>query len=285
MMCAWKEFLSIIPTGLRREVDELGREKLQELRLRINSPPELIIDRKSQWLSATVSREELDYVINAASRYSPWCSSTISQGYLTAPGGHRIGVCGEAIFREGKMTGIKQISSLCIRIARDISGVVRTCIPRHSSILILGAPGWGKTTLLRDLIREISQEATVATVDERGELFPNGFTRGKRLDVLTGCRKETGISMLLRTMSPEWIAVDEITEEQDCIALNRAANCGVKLMATAHAGSFSEFRDRNVYRSLIREGTFRTIVCLNEEKHYHVEEGIPCISNGSVQYS
>lgn len=115
MMCAWKQLLSVLPPRLRPEVDRLGKNALQELRLRLGMPPELVLSGESRWLGCCVSREDLNYCINAASRYSPWAAATTAQGYLTAPGGHRIGLCGEVVCKDGIVTGIREISSLCIR--------------------------------------------------------------------------------------------------------------------------------------------------------------------------
>ena len=271
MMCAWKQLLSILPPRLRPEVDRLGKNSLQELRLRLGMPPELVLDRESRWLGYCVGREELSYCVNAASRYSPWAAATASQGYVTAPGGHRIGLCGEVVCRDGVVTGIREIRSLCIRVARDFPGIGKKAADIPGSILILGAPGWGKTTLLRDLIRQIGEKECVSVVDERGELFPEGLEGGKRTDILTGCPKSPGIDMVLRTMSPDCIAVDEITAEADAKALLRAASCGVRLLATAHAASAADFRRRTVYRPLAEYGVFQTLLVLRQDKSYRTE--------------
>ena len=271
MMCAWKQLLSVLPPRMRGEVDALGKETLQELRLRRNTPPELVMGSGLRWLPGTVTREDLDYCVNAASRYSPWAAATASQGYITAPGGHRMGLCGEVVCQEGTVTGIREITSLCIRVARDFPGIGKRAAQASGSILILGAPGWGKTTLLRDLIRQVGQRDTVSVVDERGELFPVGLQRGKRTDVLTGCPKPAGIEMVLRTMGPGCIAVDEITAETDARALLWAANCGVRLLATAHGTSAADYRCRSVYRLLYEQGVFQTLVILRPDKTYQVE--------------
>ncbi len=271
MMCAWTELLGILPQKLRRDVDRVGKASLQELRLRMGAPPELVTAAGSQWLPGTISREDMNFIVNAASRYSPWAAATIGQGYLTAPGGHRIGLCGEAVCRNGSMEGVREISSLCIRIARDFPGIARGAGNGKGSILILGAPGWGKTTLLRDLIRQRGEEEPVSVVDERGELFPVGFSRGKRVDVLSGCPKASGILTVLRTMGPGSIAVDEITEEGDCAALLRAANCGVQLLATAHAISLQDIRSRKIYRTLLENHVFDTFWVLHRDQSYSVE--------------
>lgn len=270
MMCAWKEFLSVLPQWIRQDVDRLGKNELQELRLRINAPPELVLEKGSRWISAKVGEQDLAFVVNAASRYSPWAAETAASGYVTAPGGHRIGMCGEAVCHHRTVTGIRKLDSLCIRVARDYPGI-SDGLPRDGSVLILGAPGWGKTTLLRDLARAIAEYETVAVVDERGELFPAGYTRGKRMDVLTGAPKTEGIDALLRTMGPAFIAVDEITAKSDCEALMRVHGCGVKLLASAHASSGADLRSREIYRTLVDQGVFDHIVILNRDKRWRLE--------------
>lgn len=284
MNCAWKEFLNILPPGLRQRVDEQGREGLQELRLRFGFAPELVLPGQRRFLKDTVTGEDLSYCINAASRYSPWAASTMAKGFLTAPGGHRIGICGTAVCRDGAVTGFSDIRSLCIRVARDFPGIADRIPPGGGSTLILGAPGWGKTTLLRDLCRRISHWKTVCVVDERGEVFPEGIPRSPHLDVLTGCPKTAGLEMLLRTMTPDCIALDEITAEEDCRALLHAAHCGVTLIATAHAASREDLFRRRAYRSLREHSLFQTVLLLSQDKTYTVERMTPCTSNGSVRY-
>lgn len=270
MMCAWESVLSVLPVWLRQEVDAQGKEDLQELRLRINAPPELNFGSTWKWLTRNITREDLQFCVNTASRYSPWAATTVGKGYLTVSGGHRIGLCGEAVVKDGVVTGIRNVRSLNIRIARDFPGI-SDAIPTKSSILLLGAPGWGKTTLLRDLARKIAESSRVCVADERGELFPEGFSQGKRMDVLTGCPKFQAIEMLLRSMGPEWIAVDEITAEADADAMVQAVGCGVRLMATAHAVSPQDLRKRPVYRRLLESGIFQTLVVLRPDKTFSLE--------------
>ena len=271
MRCAWKELLDILPRWMITDVDALGRSSLQELRLRLDAPPELVSCDSVQRLGRQVSSEDLSYCVNAASRYSPWAAATIAQGFLTVSGGHRIGLCGEAVLKNKEITGIRKVTSLCIRVARDFPGIGSSAAGLRGSMLILGAPGRGKTTLLRDIARQISQKSTVVVVDERGEIFPSGFVRGDRMDVLTGVPKAGGVEMVLRTMGPEWIAVDEITAEEDCRSLLQAQGCGVRLLATAHAGSLDEFRVRPIYKALLDNHVFDYLLILHSDRSYGTE--------------
>lgn len=284
MTCAWKELLAVLPIWMRKEVDTQGADCLQELRLRINSPPELVFADKSCWLNRRITSEDLNYTVNAASRYSPWTASSAAQGYITVLGGHRIGLCGETVVWQGSVTGIRNITSLCIRIARDFPGIAEKISKITGSILILGAPGWGKTTLLRDLIRQKQNAEKICVMDERGELFPEGLPRGNRIDVLAGCSKKNGIRMLLRTMGPSCIAMDEITDPEDTCALLEAANCGVHLLATAHAASISDFRQRRIYQPLLENHIFDVFLVLQKDKSYTMERMTEWVTSGLVQY-
>lgn len=270
MICAWDELLGILPQWLRGQADKFGRNNMTDIRLRVNAPVEFVLPGKSQWLDRNVCREDIQICINAASRYSPWSASTVSQGYITAPGGHRIGICGDAVCQNGSITGIREVKSICIRIARDFPGMAEK-ITKGNNILILGAPGWGKTTLLRDLIRMRAEKENIAVADEREELFPAEFNRGKKIDILTGAPKTQAIEQMIRTMGPDYIAMDEITAEEDCMALYRAACCGVKLMATAHAAGLEDFYNRAVYKPLHKILLFDTIVVLRPDRSFRIE--------------
>lgn len=273
MRCAWDQLLRILPTTVRADVDRLGCNTLQELRLRVGGHPQLVLGGESGWLSCITTDAELAFVVNAASRYSPWSAATAAQGYLTAPGGHRIGMCGEAVINRGEMTGIRHVSSLCIRVARDFPGIAEKLRALQGNILILGPPGSGKTTLLRDLIRQIADmgSGSIAVVDERGELFPDGFARGRATDVMTGCSKYRGLETALRTMGPSCIAMDEITAQEDCQALSQALWCGVRLIATAHASCMQDLLTRPVYAPIRESGCFDTVVILQRDKSWRTE--------------
>ena len=276
MKCAWDSLLAVLPQWLRWDVDRHGRDHLQELRLRLNMPPELVLPGKSIWLAGCVRQDDLNFCVNTASQYSPWATQSVRQGYLTAPGGHRIGICGEAVVQEEKIEGISKVESLCIRVARDFPGIGDVPSALKGNILLVGPPGCGKTTLLRDMARQISKKEPVCVVDERGELFPPGlFERGERLDVLRGCPKKDGILLTLRTMGPASIVVDEITAREDCEALVQAGWCGVRLLATVHAGSISDLRSRTLYRPLWESGLFEHFLVLDRYQNWHEERMTP----------
>jgi stage III sporulation protein AA len=235
--------------------------------------PELVLPEGSVWLSRKVTREDLDFCVNAASRYSPWAAATVSQGYITAAGGHRIGLCGEAVVHNGEVKGLRKVRDLCIRVARDFPGIAGGISGPGQSALILGAPGWGKTTLLRDLIRRRSDAGEhIAVVDERGELFPDdSFPRGRCTDVVSGCTKAQGIDSLMKTMGPDCIAVDEITSQSDCEAIQKAVGCGVSLLATAHGRSLSDLKSRPIYRPLLETPLVECVLVLRKDKSWRLE--------------
>ena len=278
MRCAWQAYLNLLPPKMRQEVDRLGKDTLQELRLRLNKPPELVTAKGSIWLQDPIAQEDLRFSINIASRYSPWTAATAASGYITARGGHRMGICGEATVVDGSMTGITTPTSLNIRVARDFPGLAQRVADLTGSVLILGRPGSGKTTLLRDLIRQRSDvgPGSIAVVDERRELFPitdtgYSFETGKRTDVLSGCNKQEGIEAVLRSMGPAAIAVDEITSAADCQSLLHAGWCGVSLLATAHADSLRDLQRRPVYRPIVESNLFDHVIILRPDKSWYTE--------------
>ncbi len=264
MNCAWQDFLALVPQCVRPEVDRLS-DSLQELRLRQGQAAELVTGRGSSFSTVRMEESHIRFAVNAASRYSPWAAATAAQGYITAPGGHRLGLCGSLC-----PGGMKEIRSVNIRVARDLTGIADR-MPMEGNILILGPPGSGKTTMLRDLIRRISRQEPVAVVDERSEIFPDGFERGKRTDVICGCSKAEGLETVLRSMGPRTVAVDEITAAADCDALQSALWCGVRILATAHAASVRDLRRRQVYRPLAESGCFDTLVVLRQDKSWYTE--------------
>ncbi len=278
MRCAWQAYLNLLPHRIRSTVDRLGRDSLLELRLRLGQPSELVMLCGSRWLDDICTENDLNFCINAASNYSPWNAATVAQGYLTGPGGHRMGICGQATVKNGATTGITYVTSVCLRVARDFQGVAAKAADVKGSVLILGPPGSGKTTFLRDLIRQRSNASSefISVVDEKGELFPRYqnkfcFDPGKRTDVLSGCSKTSGINAMLRNMGPTTIAVDEITAREDCLALQHVGWCGIQLLATAHAISPEDLKSRPIYKPLAESQLFDHYVVLHRDKSWTME--------------
>ncbi len=277
MKCAWQLFLNLLPLWMRDQVDRHGKDTLQELRLRLNSPPELVCNHGIIRLQRNTSYADLQNCINIASAYSPWSAATTAQGYITAQGGHRIGVCGEIVISDNVPKGVRKLTSICIRVAREFSGIADPTRQICGSVLIIGCPGSGKTTLLRDMIRIHSDNGqAISVIDERQELFPlttDGFAfqTGSRSDILTGCPKNVGVDIALRCMNPDIIAMDEITAQSDCDALMRAGWCGVRLFTTAHAGSKDELFSRPLYQPIVNSNLFDYLIILSRNKHWNIE--------------
>ena len=278
MKCEWQAFVELLPIWLRDDVDKQGRSHLQELRLRLNHPPMMVFQDENILLTRPVSTEDLEFCINVSTKYSPWSAGTVSHGYITAPGGHRIGLGGRYVSADGQNLRIQSPVSLCIRVARDFIGIAQETTRYRNSILIIGKPGSGKTTLLRDVVRqrgEISGRCIVV-VDEKEEIFPQihnraCFATGCYTDIISGCSKSRGIEMAIRNMSPETIAVDEITAAEDCEALIYAGWCGVNLIATAHASCVEELYCRPVYKPLVQSGLFQQVLIVGPDKRWHAE--------------
>lgn len=277
---AYVQAASVLPGRLRREALSLSegqQERAEELRLRTRWPMTALVGEQEVTLgSAPVSPGELEQLLELASRSSVHAVlQQMGRGYLTVAGGHRIGLCGTAVMRDGVVSNLRGISSASVRVARQVMGAAEPVLPQLlgpqglESTLILGSPGQGKTTLLRDLVRMISEgEGTpplrVGVVDERGELAAlyGGIPQlavGRRTDVVEGCPKAQGLMLLLRAMNPQVLAVDEITAPEDVAALVSAAGCGVTLLATAHGAGLEDLRRRRLYRELMDAGVFRRI--------------------------
>ena len=214
----------------------------------------------------------------------------VRQGFFTVRGGHRIGICGSAVMKDGTVWNLRQISSLALRIAHEEPGLAAVVLDklcegeRLNSTLLLSPPGMGKTTLLRDLIRALSDgdgvpPMRVGVADERGELaamcegVPQ-FQIGSHTDVLDGCPKGQGLLMLLRGMNPQVIAVDEVTQPEDISAIGEIAGCGVAVLATAHGRSLAEMLRRPLYRELFEMGVFENLltVSLNNGRRGYMQK-------------
>lgn len=280
---SWERAASVLPGPLRDGLQALGADRLEaleELRLRRGFPmTALLPEGEAETDGPPVGEDELRQVLENATQASAHTAlDKVCRGFVTLRGGHRIGLCGTVVRKDGQIVTLRELSSLSLRVVRSVTGLAGPLLPRLTedgrflSTLILAPPGTGKTTLLRDLVRALSDgeggaPLRVSVADERGEIAalwrgePQLYV-GRRTDVLDGCSKAEGLSILIRGMNPQVAAVDEIGSRSDAQAVIEAAGCGVAVAATAHGAGIDDLRRRPVFRDLLEERVFRRLVVL-----------------------
>ncbi|NLJ16905.1 MAG: stage III sporulation protein AA [Clostridiales bacterium] len=268
------------------------KSSVQEIRLRVGKPISLQIkDRTLSISERKVTKKEIDDCFLRICRYSVHSfGNQIAQGFITLRGGHRVGICGTAVMGNEKVTGIKDVSSVNIRIAKENIGCADELMHRIfgqglKSIIIAGEPISGKTTILRDLARQIGEKHKACIIDERSEIAAvyNGEPQldiGIYTDVFNSFPKEIGIMTALRSMSPEIIICDEIGNSVS--PLVECMNMGVKIIVTAHCASFEELFNRKATRDLIASGAFEKAVLLGSKKNIGKILGIWNITRGGI---
>lgn len=294
-----EEILGLFPEASRDRWREVAKqaEHLQEIRLRAGMPLSILAGNREYFLdmqgkvvdgpeaAARPAPEELEDMLGHLCRYSIYAfADEIRQGFLTVRGGHRVGLAGQVILDgEGRIKNMKYIRYLNIRIAHQIRGAADALMPclyeegRVMSTLLVSPPGGGKTTMLRDIIRQVSDGTVygpgvnVSVVDERSEIAGSylGISQndvGIRTDVLDGCPKVEGMMRLIRSMAPRVLAVDEVGSLADAQALQMAGGCGCKLLATIHGGSLEEVRQKNYMRYVMEQGLFERYVMLDRRQ-------------------
>lgn len=270
------EIFSILPESIEKELKKLPSsffERTEEIRIRLYKPIELVAVGKPHFLPYQATKEDGVMILNKISQFSIYTlEEELKRGYITIGGGHRIGLAGKVVTEQGKVKAIRHVTSFNIRIAREKIGIAERFVPyvyqeNWLNTLIYGPPQSGKTTLLRDFARLISQGTNkipsqkVGIVDERSEIagcvkgIPQ-FTFGQRIDVLDSCPKAEGMMMLIRSMSPEVIIADEIGRKEDAEALLEAVNSGVRLFVSAHGERLEDLMLRPTLRELIKAGIF-----------------------------
>ncbi len=268
-------------------LDEKTRRQMEEINIRVNKPVIIRLGgqgRKNEKVTKFIAtntdiREALGYISNF-SMYA--YEEEVREGFLTIKGGHRIGICGKTVSEGESIKTIKNINALNIRIARQIAGCADEVIMKltkdgFDNTLIISPPCMGKTTLLREMIRLLSDRFLykVGLVDERGEIaachvgIPQNDI-GIRTDVMDGCSKSEGIMMLVRSMAPEILAVDEIGKIKDVEAILMAGGYGGRVLGTIHGSSVEAVKDKPFMRELISEGFFKNYVVITEDRNIRV---------------
>ena len=299
---------NLLAEKIRKLVEESvsNPEELQEIRIRTGQP--LLIQMKGQERVLPdpahpylVTKEDIGETMGYICHYSLYAyENELKQGFITVEGGHRVGVAGKVIIENEKVKNIQYISSLNVRISHEVLGCADALIPYITEnkqichTLIISPPCCGKTTLIRDLIRQISEGNSwlpglaVGVVDERSEIGGcyMGVAQnhlGIRTDILDGCPKAEGMIMLIRSMGPQVIAVDEIGTPEDVHAIEYAMHCGCKMLATVHAESMEELRKKPLFNQMIGEGRFERYILLGNNAHVGQIEGI-FDNRGSLLY-
>lgn len=273
-MNTYEKAIELLPQRLLTTQSRILASEAEELRLRAGRRATALIKEVETPISdALVGSDDLNCVIERATSASVHTAqSSIAKGFINCAGGIRIGLCGTGVIDRGEVRGMRAISSLAIRIPHEIRGCGQAVIDRlaasSGNVLILSPPGYGKTTFLRECIRQMSDAGQrVSVADERGELaavyrgIPQ-FDLGKSSDVMSDVPKAQAVMMLLRAMNPQVIAMDEISSPEDIGAAETASGCGVRIIATAHSAGRSELQVRPIYKKLLEHGMFNGLIVI-----------------------
>lgn len=277
---AWQQAIGCLPPLRAAQLSGFAeQERVEEIRFRAGQPPSVKMGQGERQLGfAAVTASELREILSRASRYSVHSyAESLKNGFVTLAGGHRLGVCGTVAAENGQVIGVRGLSSVNLRVARQIGGLrreIESWIGESTpqSVLLLSPPGCGKTTLLREWVRLVSDRGhTVAVVDERSEIaaLSDGapqFAVGRCTDVMEGCTKKQAVLMLLKTMSPALLALDEITAPEDVEAVSLCAHCGTAVAACAHAAGLADLRRRPLYRRLLELHVFESVVIIEKKE-------------------
>ena len=276
----FERIFQCFPTGITHQIQTLNpwtKRDIEEIRVYKNKEMQIFAAGKRISLQDRVQGNDMIQILNNLMRFSYHTyEEDLAKGFITIEGGHRVGICGKAVVEKGKVILLKEISSFNIRRAKEVIGCSDLLMPhviekgKINNILIASPPGCGKTTLIRDIARNLTiQHYKVAICDERSEIAGmhggiSSYHFGAMLDVLDGCPKAEGMMMLVRSMSPDVIITDEIGRDEDLYAIKTCINCGVSLITTIH-GSNEEDLKRSAIYPCIEDGIFHKLVFLTDK--------------------
>ena len=282
-----KEILMILPPKLQEKIKLVGTSLIiNEIRLRASKKVILVIADKEVEIDYIITVEELLQILIVISKNSIYSiQNDINNGYVVIKGGHRIGISGEVVMQDYKIKNIKNINSMNIRIARQVIGCADKIMPyiirdKHiTNTLIVSPPGCGKTTILRDAIRQLSngidrlnfKGVNVSVVDERGEIAAvtqgnANLDVGARTDVMSNISKAKGMEMLVRSMCPNVVATDEIGNKDDIEVIKYITLSGVSMLFTMHGKDLRDVLKKDDIKKLIDEKIFETVIFLSNSK-------------------
>ena len=295
------EILRVLPVNIANEVkDFLLKDSIQEIRIKVNKPVIINLSSKEVILNSIVTLDDIKQILVRVSNYSLYAyEEEIKQGYITIKGGHRIGIAGECVLSQGEVRTIRNISSLNIRICREVKGCsneVMKFITENNRVfntLIVSPPKCGKTTILRDIARNISNGMPinslmgkkVSIIDERSEIAScfNGIPQldvGIRSDILDNCLKKDGMIMAIRSLSPDILICDEIGTDGDMEALNMAFNSGVNIIVSIHGYSIEDIYRRRIFKDLLENSILDRIIVLSNKNGPGTIENAYLIGDG-----
>ena len=252
-------------------LDEQLKEEAEEIRIRADKPCFITYNGKNYKCDFSVTKKEMQDIFSALCNHSVYShSDEIKMGYINTHFGHRVGICGTAVTENGEIKGFTKITSVNIRIAKEVVGAAEDFFKNYKGegALIFGPPASGKTTVLRDIARSI--EKRVVIVDTRGEIAFGNI--GDNTDVYFGVSKAKGIRMAVKTLFPEIIIFDEIGTKEEIKAVADGINCGVSVITTAHAGNLEQLYKREVFRPLFKSGAIKQIFMCKDKKVFKVKD-------------